>query len=186
MTVIKLLLIGGSAGALDLLMQVLPELRPGLSFPVVIILHRKNDADSILGVLLSTVSSSQVKEIEDKEALKPGVIYLAPADYHVLIEKDGTASLDVSEKVHFCRPCIDITLESAAFAFPGQLAGMVLSGANADGTEGLKAIHLTGGIVSIQDPGDAIVSYMPENVLSQIKVDNILSNSKIASFINDL
>ncbi len=183
---IKMLVIGGSAGSLDVLMDVLPKLRKDIDFPIVIILHRKKDSESLLADLLSSRSPLPVNEIEDKQPILPGVIYLAPPDYHVLIEKNDTFSLDVSEKVNFSRPSIDVSFESAADAYPNSIAGLLLSGANADGTEGLKCIKEKNGLVIVQQPGTADVAYMPQQAINEIKVDAILNKEEIASYINNL
>ena len=183
---IKMLVIGGSAGSLDVLMDVLPKLRKDIDFPIVIILHRKKDSESLLADLLSSRSPLPVNEIEDKQPILPGVIYLAPPDYHVLIEKNDTFSLDVSEKVNFSRPSIDVSFESASDAYPDAIAGLLLSGANADGTEGLKCIQEKNGLVIVQQPGTADVAYMPQQAINEIKVDAILNKEEIASYINNL
>ncbi len=183
---LKLLLIGGSAGALNVLLQIIPNLKKDLSFPVVIILHRKADAESTLEYLLDMVASLPVKEIEDKEKMMAGKIYLVPADYHLLIEKNGLFSLDASEKIHYCRPAIDVTFESAAAAFPGALAALILSGANGDGTIGAKAVKASGGIVWVQSPESASIDYMPQYVIKHTEVDQILKIEEMAKAINDL
>ena len=183
---IKMLVIGGSAGSLDVLMDVLPKLRKDIDFSIVIILHRKKDSESLLADLLSSRSPLPVNEIEDKQPILPGVIYLAPPDYHVLIEKNDTFSLDVSEKVNFSRPSIDVSFESAADVYPNAIAGLLLSGANADGTEGLKCIKEKNGLVIVQQPGTADVAYMPQQAINEIKVDAILNKEEIASYINNL
>ena len=183
---ISMLIIGGSAGSLDVLMDVLPGLRKNINFPIVIILHRKKDSESLLVELLSSRASLPVNEIEDKQPILPGTIYLAPPDYHVLIEKNKTFSLDVSEKVNFSRPSIDVSFESAADAYPNAIAGILLSGANADCTEGLKSIKKQNGLVIVQQPGTADVAFMPQQAINEIAVDVILNKDKIASYINNL
>lgn len=183
---IKMLVIGGSAGSLDVLMDVLPALSKDIDFPILIILHRKKDSESLLAELLTSRSSLPVNEIEDKQPILPGVVYLAPPDYHVLIEKNNTFSLDVSEKVNFSRPSIDVSFESAADAYPEAIAGLLLSGANADGTQGLKCIKEQKGLVIVQQPGTADVSYMPQQAINVINVDAILEKQEIAAYINKL
>ena len=124
----KLLVIGGSAGSLTMVLKIIPEFTTGMDIAVVIIFHRKSSDDSVLLDVLSNKTSFTVKEIDDKDKIQPGVIYIAPADYHVLIENDGTLTLDDSEKVNFSRPSIDVTFESAAEVYGSQLACMLLSG----------------------------------------------------------
>src|ERR1700712_4749021 len=146
-----MVLIGGSAGSLDIVLRILPTLTSDLGLPIVIVLHRKNSNDNILVDLLSTRTDLVVKEVDEKEAMLPNVIYVAPADYHLLIERDLTFSLDVSEKVNYSRPSIDVTFESAADVFGSHTAGLLLSGANADGVEGLRKIKAAGGMIMVQD-----------------------------------
>ena len=182
----EILLIGGSAGSLDALLQFLPQLKKTISFAIVIILHRKSDAESMLAELLQSRSPIPVREIEDKEKILPAVIYLAPGNYHVLVEKEKYFSLDVSEKVNFSRPSIDVSFETAAEVYGAHTTGLLLSGANADGTEGLKRIKQAGGKALIQQPSSAEVSYMPEQALREIEADAVLTNEEIAAYINNL
>ena len=178
--------IGGSAGSLDVLLKVLPLLKVNIDFTIVIILHRKPGADILLTELLSSRTKIPVKEIEEKDAAKAGVIYLAPSDYHLLIEKDATFSLDHSEKVNYSRPSIDVAFESAAEVYKENLVGLLLSGANADGVAGLKKIKKMGGRVIIQHPDSAIVSYMPAQAQLKVKYDAMLQIEEIADWINNV
>jgi two-component system, chemotaxis family, protein-glutamate methylesterase/glutaminase len=182
----EILLIGGSAGSLDVLLQFLPQLKSTISFAIVIVLHRKGDAESMLTELLQSRSPIPVREIEDKEKILPSVIYLAPGNYHVLVEKEKYFSLDVSEKVNFSRPSIDVSFETAAEVYGANTTGLLLSGANADGTEGLKRIKEVGGKVLIQQPSSAEVSYMPEQALREIEADAVLHTEEIAAYVNGL
>ncbi len=136
----EMLAIGGSAGSLEFIIRTLPLFWTSLGIAVIIVLHRKSNGDSTLTNLLATRTSLVVKEVEEKESILPGVIYIAPPDYHVLIEKDYTFSLDYSEKVNYSRPSIDITFESAADVYGQRLACLLLSGSNADGVAGMKAV----------------------------------------------
>jgi two-component system chemotaxis response regulator CheB len=118
----RLLIIGGSAGSLEVLLQVLPRLRTDLPFPVVIVMHRRSGPESTLEDLLATRTGLKVREAGDKMRLQPGFIYIAPGDYHLLIERNGSLSLDVSEKLHYCRPAIDATFDTGAEAFGAGVA----------------------------------------------------------------
>jgi two-component system chemotaxis response regulator CheB len=181
------LIIGGSAGSLEVLMKVLPELRKDLNFPIIIVLHRKNSSDSILSDLLALRSPLPLKETEDKQPLVPSHIYVAPADYHLLFERDKTVALDYSEKINFSRPSIDVAFESAAEVFGSRLACLLLSGANADGVAGLKLAKELGGSVAVQDPGTALTPLMPERAILQVKkIDQVLSPEAMPDFINSL
>jgi two-component system, chemotaxis family, protein-glutamate methylesterase/glutaminase len=117
----KLLIIGGSAGSLEVILLFLKDLKSTLPFPILLVLHRKSSFDSALTHLISTRTKLPVQEAEEKEQLKPGNIYIAPADYHLLIEKQHTVSLDFSEKIHYSRPSIDITFQTAAEAYGSSL-----------------------------------------------------------------
>lgn len=182
----KLVIIGGSAGSLEVLLQVLPKLTNIDALAIVIVLHRRNTDDNILEELLRMKSGLKVKEIEDKTMLKPGRIHVAPADYHLLFEADHLLSLDVSEKVHYSRPSIDTAFESAAETFKNKVVAILLSGANADGTAGLLAVKKNGGIVVVQSPETAEVPYMPAFALAQVTADQVLAPLEIANLINGL
>jgi len=177
-------IIGGSAGSLDVLLKVLPLIDVKIKFPIVIVIHRKHGADSLLPELLSSKTELRVKEVEEKEPLAAGTIYIAPSDYHLLIEQDRTFSLDYSEKINYSRPAIDATFQTAAEVYKDKLACLLLSGSNADGVNGLKSVKLWGGITLIQDPKTAQVGYMPAQAQANVKIDKVLSIEAIAEFIN--
>ncbi|MCW3070968.1 MAG: chemotaxis protein CheB [Bacteroidetes bacterium] len=179
-----LLLIGGSAGSLEVLLKVVPKLSAQITFPIVIVVHRKDTSHSTLSELLSTRTKLPVKEAEDKDELLPGHIYIAPANYHLLFESDGTCSLDVSEKVNYSRPSIDVSFESAAAAFGSSVTAILLSGANSDGTNGLNTISGSGGTAIVQDPLTADVPFMPEHALRHVKTSLVLDVNGISVYIN--
>jgi len=131
-------------------------------------------------------SGLKVREIEDKTPIKAGRIYVAPADYHLLVETKLEFALDVSEKVHYSRPSIDVAFESAADVFGEKLTAILLSGANSDGTQGLIAVKQRGGTTLIQSPETAEVPYMPAYALKHLEADSVLAPSGIASFIRSL
>jgi two-component system chemotaxis response regulator CheB len=182
----KLVVIGGSAGSLDIILNALNVLNPALPLPIVIVLHRKNDAESMLAEVMAARTRLVVKEAEEKEEIMAGTVYVAPADYHLLIEKNNTFSLDDSEKVNFSRPSIDPTFETAAEVYGHALACILLSGASADGCNGLMTVKHKGGITAAQDPATAIVPYMPIQAIERVGVDRILKPGEIGSFINSL
>jgi len=182
----KMLAIGGSAGSLDVILKIVAALPFISHLATVIIVHRKNDGESILTDLLSSRTKLVVKEIEDKETITGGTIYLAPADYHVLIEDEKMFSLDASEKIHHSRPSIDVSFESVAEVFGISAIGVLLSGANADGAEGLSSIKEANGFTIVQDPASAEVGYMPQQALEQMTPDKILKGDAIGNFIKAL
>lgn len=183
---IKLIVIGGSSGSLEVIMKILPALKRGFSIPILLVLHRNSSSDSALTELLASISHLSVKEMDDKEQLLPGNIYIAPPDYHALVEPDGMLSLDVSERVHFCRPSIDVSLSSAAQAYADGVVAIILSGANSDGAAGIQQVHEAGGFTIAQDPGEAAVSYMPEQAISTNAVDRVLSTKEMVEYLNGL
>ncbi len=176
--------IGGSTGSIDVLLQLLPALPNPLTFAMVVVIHRKNTSDSALVNLLAVRTHVPVQEVEDKDVLTPGTIYLAPADYHLLLEKDGTFTLDYSEKVHYSRPSIDVTFESVADVYGSGVTGILLSGANADGTAGLQAISQAGGTTIVQHPDTAQVAYMPQQAIQNVQIDYILTAPEMIQFLN--
>lgn len=178
------LVIGGSAGSLDVLLKVLPRLRADLPFPIIIVIHRKHGADSLLPELLSGRTSLRVKEAEEKEPILPGTIYIAPSDYHLLIELNRTFSLDSSEKINYSRPSIDVTFQTAAEVYDRHLVCMLLSGSNADGVNGLKAVKAHHGSAVIQNPEDAQVPYMPAQAAKFVEIDASLNIEDTADFVN--
>jgi two-component system, chemotaxis family, protein-glutamate methylesterase/glutaminase len=181
----ELLIIGGSAGSLEVILEVLPSLRHDLDYAILLVLHRRS-GDSLLTGLLSDKTRLEVKEAEEKEAIRPGVIYIAPADYHLLVEKDKTLSLDYSEKIHYSRPAIDASYETAAEAYGPLLIGVLLSGANADGAEGLLKIKQAGGLTIVQDPNEASVSYMPQQAIEKNAATKIVKTTQIIRLLNEV
>jgi two-component system, chemotaxis family, protein-glutamate methylesterase/glutaminase len=182
----RIIIIGGSAGSLDMVMKILHVLNKDIGFSVVLVLHRKTTNDTILVDLLSLKTKFGVKEAEEKEIIQPDMVYIAPADYHLLIEQDGSFSLDASEKINYSRPSIDVSFESAALVFKKNLMGILLSGANSDGVDGLKVIKKNGGLIVVQDPLSAVVSYMPQQAINNVAVDIILFNEGVDTLIDRL
>lgn len=181
---LKVVVIGGSAGSLSVLFEIFPALSPDLNTTIILVLHRKNSADSALSDLLATKTVIPTKEVEDKDPILPGNIYLAPADYHLLIEKDYTFSLDYSEKINFSRPSLDVTFESAADVFGPSLIAILLSGANEDGTAGLITVKQSGGLIVAQKPETAQMPFMPQHAIANTDIDMVLDVKEITDFIN--
>lgn len=182
----NIVVIGGSAGSLKVLLVALPLLDQGLPFPIIIIMHRKASSDSVLNKLLAHNTKLDVIEIEDKMTILPGCIYIVPPNYHMLFENKSLVSLDFSEKLNFSRPSIDITFRSAAEVFQECAVALLLSGANSDGVNGLKEIKSYQGTVAVQDPSTADVDYMPLQATLHVAVDIILKPIEIATYINRL
>jgi two-component system, chemotaxis family, protein-glutamate methylesterase/glutaminase len=165
--VFKIIVIGASLGGVAALKVILSEL-PG-NFPVSIAIaqHRHRESEQELGKFLQRHTLMPVREVEDKDEILPGRIYLAPADYHLLIEP-GYFSLSTDEPVSYARPSIDVLFESAADAYAEQVIGVVLTGANRDGAQGLAKIKRQGGVAIVQEPTTAESRTMPEAALAAI------------------
>ncbi len=181
----RLVIIGGSAGSLEVLLQVLPGLGARGHFALVIVLHRKSSTESPLVDLLASRSCWPVQEAEEKQEMLKGHVYLAPADYHLLFEADGTLALDDSEKVNFSRPSIDVSFESAAEVYGSDVVAVLLSGANADGVAGLQRIEASGGLAWVQDPSSAAVAYMPAEAIRAGAFSRILSVEELFGFLKN-
>jgi len=148
------------------------------------VLHRKAHSNNVLQVLLQQFTDSEVVEIDDKTEIMPNKIYIAPADYHLLFENKKTMSLDGSEKMNYSRPSIDVTFKSGSEVFGKNLLGILLSGANADGVEGLLYIKKNNGKVWIQNPDTAEVDYMPRQGAERVAYDLLISPQDLAEQIN--
>lgn len=182
----ELVVIGGSAGSFEVILQLVSELKTGFTIPILIVVHRKNDFENVMVDLLRSKTKLEVKEAEDKERIEPAIIYIAPSDYHLLIEKDKTLSLDASEKVNYSRPSIDVTFQCAAEVFRDKAACILLSGANADGAQGLKEAKKNGAFTIVQDPATAEVGFMPQQAINIMQVDLIANADQLAAWLNHL
>jgi two-component system chemotaxis response regulator CheB len=182
----RLLVIGGSAGSLHVILSLLAAIGDSFPMPVLVVLHRNGVFDSSLEDLFSSRTNMSIKEVEEKEPLLNGTVYLCPADYHVLLETDRSFSLDYSERVHFSRPSIDVTFRSAADVYGSGLICLLLSGGNADGADGMQYVQERGGLTLVQDPATAEVPYMPQQAITRMKPDVILPTGEIPGFIRGL
>jgi two-component system, chemotaxis family, protein-glutamate methylesterase/glutaminase len=180
-----MVVIGASYGGLSALQVLLPQLAPGFPLPIVIVQHRKRDGDDGLCEFLRKRCSLPLVEPNDKETVEPGRVYLAPRDYHLLIEKSIFA-LSTESPVAHARPSIDVLFESAAEVYQERLVGVVLTGANRDGARGLAKIKSFGGLAVVQDPSSAESRAMPEAAMAATAVDRIISLQEIAPFLNEL
>jgi two-component system chemotaxis response regulator CheB len=179
----RAIVIGASAGALEALSAILPALPEDFPAAVLIVVHLPPDKDSVLVSLLDSKCRLPVREAEDKECLEPGVVYCAPPDYHLLVETDRRLSLSSEEPVHYSRPSIDVLFMTAADAFRENLIGVVLTGANSDGAEGLQAIERAGGTALAQRPDTAQAPQMPSAALALCSHANALTLGEIAKFL---
>jgi len=175
--------IGVSAGGIEALKVLLPLLPASVPFPIVIVQHRDSRSNGFLAEYLNRMSEIAVSEAEDKEPLCAGHAYLAPAGYHLLIESDRSFSLSADARVNYSCPSIDVLFESAADAFQESLIGVVLTGANADGAQGLKAIKARGGLAIVQNPATAESPAMPQAALRATPVDYIADLEELAPLL---
>jgi two-component system, chemotaxis family, protein-glutamate methylesterase/glutaminase len=182
----EMAVIGGSWGSLQVLLLILEKLRADFKFSILVVLHRNADYKSKLADLIFSKSLKKIFEIEDKEQIKPGCIYLAPADYHVLIEKDRTFSLDYSEKINFSRPSIDVAFKSASLVYREKLLCILLSGTSSDGADGMWFAQKHGGVNIVQDPEETEMAYMPLQAIQKNKIELILKAGQIAGYLNKL
>lgn len=175
--------IGASAGAVETLSQLLPALPQGFALPIIIVVHLPPDKQSVMVELFQPKCGMEVCEAEDKAPIKPGTIYFAPPDYHLLVERSKHLSLSTEEVVLFSRPSIDVLFETAADAYGPALIGIILTGANHDGAHGLKAVQDAGGAVLVQQPGLAYTSVMPQAALDACEHAQALSIEQIALYL---
>ena len=171
--------IGTSWGGLAALTTLLGDLPGNFSLPVVVVQHRGKDSDRLLSELLQDATDMRVCEVEDKEPLTPGSVHIAPANYHVLVD-NGYLSLTVEEPVRFSRPSIDVMLTSAADTYGSGAIGVVLTGANEDGSRGLAHIVKRGGRALVQDPRTAEIPIMPVASIKAVPSAEVLPLDKLA------
>jgi two-component system, chemotaxis family, protein-glutamate methylesterase/glutaminase len=175
----RAVVIGGSSGGMDALLAILDHLPERFPVPLLVVHHlHKSDGGGFCEHLASR-SRLPVSEALDKEAVEAGHIYIAPADYHLLVEREGTFALSVDPKVNWARPSIDVLFESAAWAFGDQLVGVILSGANDDGALGMKRIRDARGLCIAQDPATADSRIMPEAAIRLASIEVILPPAEI-------
>lgn len=177
--------VGTSWGGLAALSRLVSDLREDFPLPVCVVQHRSKDSDSILVELLQDLTSLCIRDAEDKESLCAGTIYIAPPDYHMLVENDHI-SLTVDSPVRFSRPSIDVLFNSASDVFGASTIGVVLTGANEDGASGLARIAARGGKTIVQDPKEAESPVMPISAIRAVPGARVLALSAIGEEITRL
>jgi two-component system chemotaxis response regulator CheB len=183
---VNAIVIGASAGGVEALSMLLPALPAGLLASVFIVIHIPRDAPSMLQEVFGPRCALPVLEAEDKLPIVAGTVYFAPPDYHLLIDAGPAIALSADELVNFSRPSIDVLFESAADAYGAGLMGILLTGANQDGAEGLEAIANAGGITIVQDPATARSPQMPEAAIRRRLPDKVLTLDQIAQCLRSL
>jgi len=175
--------IGASAGGVQALSVLLPALPAAAAVAFFVVLHLPRDKPSLLADIFARKCALRVREAQDKEPVMPGTVYFAPTNYHLLIDQGPMLALSVDELVHHSRPSIDVLFESAAEVYRNRLLGIILTGANEDGAQGLAMIQERGGITVVQDPRTA---HSPQMILSALKVrapDYVLKLAEIAALL---
>lgn len=182
----KAVIIGGSAGSFQVITRILGSLPKNFPLPVLLSLHRLKHIRSGFVEALSVKSNIPVVEPDDKDQIKPGIAYLAPANYHMFVELGNRIALSTEDSVNHSRPSIDLTFITAAHAYREKAIGIILSGANKDGALGLKKLKELGGIAIVQDPQECQVKTMTEASLRITGVDHILKSNQIIEFLHNL
>jgi len=181
-----LVCMGASWGGLKAISQVLADLPEELDLPIAIAQHRHPDSqEGTLAELLQARTSRPVLDVEDKMAIEPRHVYIAPPNYHLLVER-GSFALSVDERIRFARPSIDVLFETAAHAYGAGVIGIILTGANDDGAHGLARIKRAGGVAVIQDPLGAARRTMPDAAIAATAADAVLPLEAIGKFIYGL
>ena len=181
----ELIVVGTSLGGMNALQTILRSLPGAFPVPLAVVQHRHKASNEGLPAFLRRQTDLKVVDAEDKQPIRKGCVYLAPANYHLLVER-GAFSLSVDEAVAYSRPSIDVLFESAADAYGANLLSVVLTGANEDGARGAERIKKRGGFVIVQDPKTAEAPAMPQGTIDRVRVDRILPLDRIAPYLIEL
>ena len=182
----RTIVMGLSSGGMDALKRIFSALPANFAYPVVIVQHLSPRSDSQWIDILNKRYEIEIKEAEEKEYLKKGTVYLAPPNYHLLVERNESLSLSIDERVSYARPSIDVLFETAAEAFGEDLVGVVLTGSNHDGAAGLKKIKECGGLTLVQNPKTSFSAYMPQEAIKKADPHFILDLPDIIEFLKTL
>jgi two-component system, chemotaxis family, protein-glutamate methylesterase/glutaminase len=183
---IKAVVIGTSAGGIEALDFLLPHLPSYCNVPVIVVQHISATSDSFYITLFDERCKLAVKEATSGESVMPGKIYFAPPNFHLGINEDFTFVLEQGPKINYSRPSIDYLFHSAANVYKKDLLGIILTGANNDGSEGLKKIKELGGLVFIQNPSHAHFPEMPLAAIRTVKPDAILTLNELAQKLMEI
>lgn len=182
----KAVIIGGSAGSFQVVTKILSSLNEKFPVPVLLCLHRLKHVRSGFVEALSLKSNIPIEEPNDKESLKPGRAYLAPANYHMFVELANRIALSTDDPINHSRPAIDLSFITAANAYRDKLIGIILSGANRDGAMGLKVVNDKGGLTIVQDPNECEVKTMTASAMQLTNVDHVYSTDQIIRFLSKI
>lgn len=181
----EIVVVGTSWGGLNALRELVSRLPADFAVPIVLVQHRHRQSDHLLSTLLQERTPLPVAEVEDKAPIERGKLYIAPADYHLLVDR-GSFTLSTEAPVRYSRPSIDVTFYSAADTYGAQTVGIVLTGANSDGSRGLRRIHDRGGLALVQDPATAESAAMPAAALRCVPAARVLTIPAIADVLVEL
>lgn len=174
---------GVSSGGVEALELVISALPADFPLPVMVVAHISPESGNGLALLLDEQCAIRVKEADEMEAAVAGTVYLAPPNYHLQVEKDGSLSLSVDPPVMFARPSVDVLFESAASVFGAGLIGVVMTGVGSDGSHGLRRIRDAGGVTVVQEPAGAIADGMPRSAIDAASPDYIVPLQQIAPLL---
>ena len=175
----KIISIGASAGGVEGLKKVLSGLKKPSQLSVLVVLHFPPEGPNLLPEIYKDLCEFDIKEAESGEKIMPETVYIAPPDYHLSAEENGTLSLSTEEQVNYSRPSIDVLMDSVAVSFRERSLGILLTGANHDGAQGMLRIHKLGGKTIVQDPHEAEYPAMPKSAIELFKPDLILTLKEI-------
>ena len=182
----KLVVIGVSTGGLKAIKAVLSVLPSGFALSIIIVMHRHKETDGYLERSLNDECNMHVKQADEKEEIRAGIVYVAPPNYHLLIEDDGTFSMSIEGPVNYARPSVDVAFESAAEVYREGLIGIILTGANQDGSRGLKKIKEAGGLAIVQTLETSEATEMPRSAIAAVKPDYVLPLVEIGPLLRKL
>lgn len=182
----KAIVIGSSAGGFQALKTIFSGLDPAFETPIIITQHLSPNSDNYLVHFLNMLSPLTVKEADEKEPIARRHVYIAPPNFHLLVEEDFTLSLNVEEKVNFARPSIDVLFETAAEAYQSHLIGIILTGANHDGAKGIERISQKGGFTIAQNPATAEAPVMPQTAINTGFINQVLNLEEIPVLLNEI
>jgi len=180
------IVIGVSSGGMNAMKIIFSQLPNEFGIPIIIVQHIGSHSENMWIKLLNERSNIELIEADEKEKIEKGKVYIAPANYHLLIERDKTFTLTIDERVNYARPSIDVLFETAAEAYQNKLIGVVLTGSNNDGTKGLQRIKECGGLTIVQDPDTAESYYMPASAIASFLPDHILPLEEIVKLLIEI
>ena len=178
--------IGTSAGGLYVLIDLLSALPSTFHLPVIVVQHRSKEEKSLLEEVLSQKCRIRIKQADEKETIQRSIVYIAPPDYHLLVEQDHTFSLSSDERVNYSRPSIDVLFETAAYTYRQNLLAIILTGANHDGAAGIATVRKYGGTTLAQAPQNAMYPAMPNAAINTGCIQHVINSEEIKRFLLNL